>query len=1100
MNLRDFLNPTMSLDKFNYCLNNSQSCSISGVGVGERVCLISDIKKPILYIALNRQNLDRIARQFRYFGKRVEIVDRVQQPNYSLVDNSQNFVQLYNALCHKLAGEIDVLIIVSEVCLSPLPSREFFRNFLQICVGQKLELHPFIAQCIDNGYRRVDIVNDAGDFSIKGDVIDIKVQGSNEIIEYKISLFGDVVEKIIEINQKNSKEIKAINIFPICLNYNTLKDIDYGELSNCAMAFDDGQRGFDKYILFRYMENNPQSIIDYFANDVVVVEEVGVIKEQLKAQVIQHENILNNFPNDLRIKDYKFFLDSFDFSDIKQCVFVDNINTFNEILKQQAIPFKTSQLFDFTKFTSGLIDEVKYYLSQDFTIIFSAQSEGRVARLETILKNNFLKYSKEKIEKQSINIINDDIPLNICLINEKLVVYSEGVRTDTKQQAKKNLYLPKIGEYVVHNSYGIGKCKSAEKLNFGICEKDYFVIEYDSGNILYLPTENADEIREYIGSPNPKLNKLGTDQFAKMKQSVRSSIKELAFDLCGLYADRKKQKGCKYPSDDEIMQQFEEDFPYELTPDQASAITESKNDMESGKVMDRLICGDVGFGKTEVALRVAMKTILSGKQVVFLAPTTILCLQHFNNCKARMNKFGIEVALVSRLTNASGIASIKQGLKSGKIDIVCATHKILRGDYNFYDLGLLILDEEQRFGVADKEKIKLMKTDLNVLTMSATPIPRTLQLSLIGVRDISLISTPPTNRVEVQTIVDVYSEQLLVSACEREIQRGGQVLVLYNSVERIESFCSKLRLLLGEGVNVDYAHGQMNPKELEAKILKVYNRQTSIFVATTLIENGIDLPSANTLFVVNADRLGLSQLYQLRGRVGRSGEIAFAYFTYFNLLSISEIAYERLVALKEFSKLGSGYRIAMRDLQLRGAGDILGADQHGHINKIGYDMYCRILEDVVKNTNSEKTNAKIEIEWDAFLDKSYVENESDRINIYNEIANLNRKVEYEKLATKLGLVYGKIPYQVTNLMRVGLMKNICNNCQIERLIIRKNQCYAEFATKISIGVRLLVESKFSNALIESSNNGKDKVIFEKNGTISQKVQTICSFLEKVLKL
>ena len=600
--------------------------------------------------------------------------------------------------------------------------------------------------------------------------------------------------------------------------------------------------------------------------------------------------------------------------------------------------------------------------------------------------------------------------------------------------------MPKAGDFVVHNFHGVGKCLGVETLSLSNSPRDYVVIEYKGADKLFLPVENIDQISKYLGSDKePVLNKIGGVEFAKTKSKVKSSVKTIAYDLIALYKERLDKKGVVYPPDDKLQMDFENSFAYTETADQLTAINDCKKDMESGKIMDRLVCGDVGFGKTEVALRIAFKTIMAGKQVAFLCPTTILSEQHFNNAKVRFADFGVKVDVLNRLKSDKEVSTILQNLKDGKTDMIIGTHKLLGKDVVFKNLGLLILDEEQKFGVADKDKIKNFKKNINVLTLSATPIPRTLNLSLIGVRDISVIETPPVERVSSHVQVVEYSNELIKKALNFELGRGGQVLIIYNRVETIYRFASMISGLVPDGV-VSVAHGQMSAQELEQEIYKLYSGVTRVLVATTLIENGVDLPNANTLIVINSDLLGLSQLYQLKGRIGRSDKQSYAYFTFDNRKMLTENGYKRLQAIQEFSGMGSGFKIAMRDLEIRGAGSVLGLEQSGHIEKIGYNMYVQLLSDSIKELSGQtvKTLSDVRVETNipAYLSHDYVQSSAMRMKLYREISSIDSADKLVEFIKNTESVYGDIPSELVSLAKIGYIKNMCAKLGATKVIIK----------------------------------------------------------------
>lgn len=545
-------------------------------------------------------------------------------------------------------------------------------------------------------------------------------------------------------------------------------------------------------------------------------------------------------------------------------------------------------------------------------------------------------------------------------------------------------------------------------------------------------------IQKYIGSEgkSPKVNKLGGNEWQKAKAKVKNSINDIAQELVKLYAARSTLKGYKYSKDTQWQNQFEEEFPYEETPDQLTSLQEIKKDMESDKPMDRLLCGDVGYGKTEVAIRAAFKAVMDGKQVAFLVPTTILADQHYNNMKRRFSDFPIKIDMVSRFRTTKQQKETLKALKEGNVDILIGTHRLVSKDIEFKDLGLLIVDEEQRFGVTQKEKIKNVKKNVDVLTLSATPIPRTLHMSLTGVRDISVIETPPEERYPIQTYVVEQNDQLIRDAILREINREGQVFFVYNRVEDISKMAKYIADLVPEG-KVTIIHGQMTEKELEKEMVAFMNREYDILLCTTIIETGIDIPNVNTMIVYDSDKMGLSQLYQLRGRVGRSNRIAYAYFTYKKDKVLTEVAEKRLKALKDFTELGSGFKIAMRDLEIRGAGNMMGSAQHGHMASVGYDLYCRMLEDTIKlikgDIEQEPIETTVDVKVDAFISGEYIEDEIQKISIYKKIAAIENQEDYDDIKEELEDRYSAIPQPVYNLMDIAYIKSKAKSLGVEEV-------------------------------------------------------------------
>ena len=596
----------------------------------------------------------------------------------------------------------------------------------------------------------------------------------------------------------------------------------------------------------------------------------------------------------------------------------------------------------------------------------------------------------------------------------------------------------KVGDYVVHEDHGVGIYQGITRIQSEGCWHDYLLIHYGGNDKLYVPVEQLERVQRYIGNPNqaPKLNRLGGGEWARQKGKVKESLKTLAFDLKALYAERSQNTGHAFSPDSAWQREFEDEFPWELTPDQEQSVREIREDMESDRNMDRLLCGDVGYGKTEVSLRAAFKAIADNKQVALLAPTTILVQQHYNTIVKRFRHTGARVDYLSRFRTAAEQREILAKLASGDIDLIVGTHRLLGKDVRFRDLGLLIVDEEQRFGVAHKEVIKNMKRQVDVLTLSATPIPRTLHMSMTGIRDMSILETPPEERIPVQTVVTEYSDALIRDAVLREIGRGGQVYFLYNRVRSIASFYERLRALVPEA-RIGVAHGQMREHQLEDVMMDFYNGNYDVLLCTTIIENGLDVPNANTLVVYDAERFGLSQLYQLRGRVGRSSRQAYAYFTVRMDHILTEAAQQRLTAIREFTEFGAGFRIAMRDLEIRGAGNILGPEQHGHLATVGYDMYCKLMEETLNEVQGRQTarelETRVDLRVDAFLPPDYVAEEKQRMEMYKRIASIVTDEDRADVTDELIDRYGNLPPAAETLLDVSQLRALCNRLGVSQV-------------------------------------------------------------------
>ena len=614
--------------------------------------------------------------------------------------------------------------------------------------------------------------------------------------------------------------------------------------------------------------------------------------------------------------------------------------------------------------------------------------------------------------------------------------------SNTFKQAEKIVFADlKPGDFVVHQTHGIGQFVGVNTITADGITKDYIKIQYRNDDMLYVPTSNLDTVRKYIGGgeATPRLNKLGGKEWSATTSKVKKHLEEIAKDLVELYAKRQKIKGYAFSPDTPWQKQFEDSFPYTETEDQLRCIEEVKKDMEKDTPMDRLLCGDVGYGKTEVAIRAAFKAVMDQKQVAYLVPTTILANQQYEEFKSRMSEFAMKVELLNRFRTKKEQDEIVKKLKLGEIDVVIGTHRLLSQDVAFKDLGLLIIDEEHRFGVKDKEKIKQLKNNVDVLTMTATPIPRTLHMSIVGVRDMSVIYEPPHNRKPVQTYVLEYDKEVVQEAITKELEREGQIFYLYNQVENIEKKAAEISHLVPEA-KVGFAHGKMSGKELEEIMESFIKKEINVLVCTTILESGIDIPNANTIIVENADRLGLAQLYQIRGRVGRSDKQAYSYIMYRRDKMLSEVADKRLKAIKEFTEFGSGFKIAMRDLEIRGAGSMLGEMQHGHMEQVGYDTYCKLLDEVIKNMQGievrEEQDVQIDLSISSYIPDSFIENSSQKIEVYQNIALCRTEEDIQNVIDEVIDRYGKLPAELENLLEIARIKELARKAGVVKIAQR----------------------------------------------------------------
>ncbi len=699
----------------------------------------------------------------------------------------------------------------------------------------------------------------------------------------------------------------------------------------------------------------------------------------------------------------------------------------------------------------SLISKINESINHKDKILVLAGSEENAKKMASLLndmdiENTFIKKPEELFPAKVI-ISTGALTSGFEAYDLKLLVISSEDFFSGMSQAKKKMLNKdftkgekvvfadlKIGDYVVHQTHGIGQFLGVNTIKANNTVKDYVKLRYKNDDILYVPTTNLDTIRKYVGGEeNPKIYKLGGKDWSNTKAKVKSNLKEVAKELIELYAKRQKVKGFAFSKDNEWQKQFENSFEYVETDDQLRCIEEVKQDMESDKPMDRLLCGDVGYGKTEVAIRAAFKAVMDQKQVAYLVPTTVLADQQYNEFKRRMEEYAIKVELLNRFRTQKEQNEIIRKLKLGEIDVVIGTHRILSQDVEFKDLGLLIIDEEHRFGVKDKEKIKQLKTNVDVLTMTATPIPRTMHMSIVGVRDMSVIYEPPQERKQVQTYILEYDKDVIKEAITKELERDGQVFYLYNNVENIAAKAHEISNLVPEA-EVQYAHGKMSGKELEEIMFDFINKKTNVLVCTTILESGIDIPNANTIIVENADRLGLAQLYQIRGRVGRSNKQAYAYITYKPDKLLSEVADKRLKAIKEFTEFGSGFKIAMRDLEIRGAGSLLGEIQHGHMEQVGYETYCKLLDEVVKEMQGIEVNEEVDVQIDlnisCYIPDEFISDSSQKIEIYQDIALCKTEEDIANVVDEIIDRYGNMPEELENLLEIARIKEQCRNTNI----------------------------------------------------------------------
>lgn len=1069
--------------------NQGKNQIIFGLNQGEKSFFAGLYNKKTVIVASDFVAANAYKNQLNAMGKSAEIISvGIESPVFVYWQDLTQINAAIKNLTNFFYGNLDVLVLLPEALFLTLPNKELFAP-LKLEKGKNYNFSALASELIKMGYTKQVIVSGEGEFAFRGDILDIFITGHTKPI--RVNFFDDEIEGLhtfalddmSKLNDLESVEINANTIFfrengdQIIQNLKadfvekkilTQREEKFNQtLQNVIEAVETNPNNLNLAFTTVYDERFKHNILSFLTGEhFLFLDEPKKLLQTLDlVEINQNNSTLKLFEDGLLSqKHFKFYFDKTKvFKTSATSVVFSSINSTQSIIvPQKASTFNclasTKYVFDYKL----LVDDIKRYALSKFKVVLYAGDKASQERIKEFLQiNKIMPQDESKIDFlfDGVFVLDNYLFQSVAIMETKTVlIATEDLikrKTSVLSSKKKSVfYLPKVGEYVVHEFHGIGKCVAIERLKLGGLEKDYFVLEYDKGDKIYIPTEQANSISAYIGSETqPKLNKLGGLEFARVKEKARKSIEEFAINLMELYAKRKAQKGFKFEADSYLEQSFNDAFIYEETPDQMQAIIDTKNDMTSEKIMDRLICGDVGYGKTEVAMRAAYKAVLSGKQVAVLCPTTILAEQHFKTFSNRFKDFVVNVARINRLVTPSHQKQYLKNLKEGKIDIIIGTHRLLADDVKFKDIGLLILDEEQRFGVQDKEKIKEFKKNIDVLTLSATPIPRTLHMSLTGIRDISIIETPPKNRVAVQTFVTEFDWGLVEMAVNRELGRNGQVYIVYNRVETIDEFAKNLQEVFPK-IKIGVAHGQMDRKALEDTVLSLYNGEYQVLVATTLIENGIDIPSANTIIIVDADKLGLSSLYQLKGRVGRSGKIAYAYFTFQKNKVLSSDAMKRLQAISEFSSLGSGFKIAMRDLEIRGAGSVLGNKQHGHIEKVGYDLYSKILQEVLEelkgNKQSKINPIKMDVSVSAFLPETFVPDENQRIKLYTDISLLSSKAEMETLLYNTTESYGKVPQEVVNLCLIALIKNICQKHGVKTVVVNKDRSFLQLYKKEEI--------------------------------------------------
>ncbi|HGJ2985142.1 TPA: transcription-repair coupling factor [Streptococcus pneumoniae] len=984
-------------------------------------------------------------------------------------------------------------ILVCNIAASRLilPSPNAFKDsIVKISVGEEYDQHAFIHQLKENGYRKVTQVQTQGEFSLRGDILDIFE--ISQLEPCRIEFFGDEIDGIrsFEVETQLSKENKTeLTIFPASDMLLREKDYQRGQsalekqisktlspilksyLEEILSSFHQKQSHADSRKFLSLCYDKTWTVFDYIEKDTpIFFDDYQKLMNQYE---VFERDLAQYFTEELQ--NSKAFSDMQYFSDIEQIYKKQSPVTFFSNLQKGLGNLKFDKIYQFNQYPmqeffnqfSFLKEEIERYKKMDYTIILQSSNSMGSKTLEDMLEEYQIKLDsrdKTSICKESVNLIEGNLRHGFHFVDEKILliteheIFQKKLKRRFRRQHVSNAERLKDynelekGDYVVHHIHGIGQYLGIETIEIKGIHRDYVSVQYQNGDQISIPVEQIHLLSKYISSDGkaPKLNKLNDGHFKKAKQKVKNQVEDIADDLIKLYSERSQLKGFAFSADDDDQDAFDDAFRYVETDDQLRSIEEIKRDMQASQPMDRLLVGDVGFGKTEVAMRAAFKAVNDHKQVVILVPTTVLAQQHYTNFKERFQNFAVNVDVLSRFRSKKEQTATLEKLKNGQVDILIGTHRVLSKDVVFADLGLMIIDEEQRFGVKHKETLKELKKQVDVLTLTATPIPRTLHMSMLGIRDLSVIETPPTNRYPVQTYVLEKNDSVIRDAVLREMERGGQVYYLYNKVDTIVQKVSELQELIPEA-SIGYVHGRMSEVQLENTLLDFIEGQYDILVTTTIIETGVDIPNANTLFIENADHMGLSTLYQLRGRVGRSNRIAYAYLMYRPEKSISEVSEKRLEAIKGFTELGSGFKIAMRDLSIRGAGNLLGKSQSGFIDSVGFELYSQLLEEAIAKRNGNanantrtKGNAELILQIDAYLPDTYISDQRHKIEIYKKIRQIDNRVNYEELQEELIDRFGEYPDVVAYLLEIGLVKSYLDKVFVQRVERKDNKITIQF--------------------------------------------------------
>lgn len=1111
--LKDYLTPENLGGEFAEIGQNIRGgipSAVFGVNFAEKCLIASSVGLPVLYIVKDGLYGAKIAEELTALsGERTVYLPAKDDVLLykSAFDRTSLFARL-NALYEiKNGARFVVTTFQSLLQLFPrdIPTIKIRKN-------EVYDIGGIVNKLVKFGYRREEFADDRATFALRGDILEINpVNGE---YSYRVDFFGDEVESVFRFYGEDRENKTAVTEFEIIaatdviVGDDEVEDIKqtlrqslskFGTLSvrddarkivnDLEEKLDGGVPCGELQFVMPILKSVTDDFTTYMPTDTLVVyDESKMLVDGITATLKDHSERLLTLGRAGKIFDFS----ARQLSDCRKLI--KRLNSFREVAFQNITttinffnPLKTyslrcSPVARYTADFEAIYDDVKNWKFGGYKVIICCGNDKRADSLsdELYARGCMCVRGDNAEARNGVAVVTSYfLPSGLIYHSAKLVLIGTGdlyIATKENKRIKRKrgdlFQAPEVGDYAVHEVHGIGYVKGVKRITTQEGSKDYVAVEYLGGDTLYVGVDQMDKLTKYMGGgEKPRLNRIGGKEFERIKERVKASISEMTIDLKKLYKARKEKKGFAFSADDAFSEEFDEAFEFEPTEDQLQSVAEIKADMESEKVMDRLLCGDVGFGKTEVAFRAAFKAIADGKQVALVCPTTILCEQHYRAAKKRFENFGVRIESLNRFKTSAQQKKIITDLADGLISFVIGTHRLFGSDVKFHDLGLLVLDEEQRFGVEHKEKLKLLKENVDTLTMTATPIPRTLHMSLAGIRDISVINTPPNIRIPVQTYVVEESDALFKDAITRELAREGQVLVMHNRVETIYKLADKLKTIVPEA-KIIVAHGQMDAKTLEDSVMKFYDGDYNVLVATTIIENGIDLPRANTIIVTDSDKLGLSTLYQLKGRVGRSNVMAHAYFTFDRDKVMSEAAYKRLSALTEFTEMGSGYKIAMRDLEIRGAGNVMGKEQHGHMDKVGYELYNKLLKESLGETKKE-SDVELDVNMDAYIPEDYISTSSSRMDCYKQIAEITADEDDERVTRSLEEYYGKIPREVRNLILIAKLKAAAKKRGAVKVAVGSKKSYVELAD-----ISCLQNAGLMDELLRR----KDKISFEFSAT------------------